>query len=374
MTAPAGLDPAARIAIALPSTDLSPLDGRRVLLDCRWLGIGGAGRATEHLLRGLAELRPPGEWLLWGPRAGDHTWPGARPIVAGHSPLALMGQRDYRAVPSRDLAIYMHQIRPLRRGRSLTLIHDTIPLRHGGSKPKRFAKKAFYMAAASLSTGVLTVSQYSARTIVRDTRTTRNKIRVLRYPVDAALVERVLERRRSMLSVAQALYVGRFDDHKNLHRLILAFARTRLRAHGGTLRLVGGGVQETMDLRAFAARHGITGVAVSGTCSDDELVGLYAESAVLVMPSLEEGFGLPAWEALSCGLPVAASHRGSLPEVVGTAGYLFDPLSLDGMAAAIDDACEGGPREFDVSRAPTAADFAGEVVVAAAAVIKDVAR
>jgi glycosyltransferase involved in cell wall biosynthesis len=55
-----------------------------------------------------------------------------------------------------------------------------------------------------------------------------------------------------------------------------------------------------------------------------------------VIPSLDEGFGFPALEAMSAGVPVIASHRGSLPEVVGDAGSLVDPTNVDALAAAIE--------------------------------------
>ncbi len=56
---------------------------------------------------------------------------------------------------------------------------------------------------------------------------------------------------------------------------------------------------------------------------------------MVVLPSLEEGFGLPAVEAMACGAPVAASNRGSLPEVLGKAGRFFDPTDTENMAETL---------------------------------------
>jgi glycosyltransferase involved in cell wall biosynthesis len=63
---------------------------------------------------------------------------------------------------------------------------------------------------------------------------------------------------------------------------------------------------------------------------------LLEEASMLVLPSLEEGFGIPALEAMTAGLPVVASRRGALPEVVGDAGPLLDPQDDEGFAAAIE--------------------------------------
>ena len=59
---------------------------------------------------------------------------------------------------------------------------------------------------------------------------------------------------------------------------------------------------------------------------------------LLLLPSLDEGFGLPALEAMSAGIPVIVSSAGSLPEVVGDAGAIVDPLDVDGLSAAMERA------------------------------------
>jgi glycosyltransferase involved in cell wall biosynthesis len=71
--------------------------------------------------------------------------------------------------------------------------------------------------------------------------------------------------------------------------------------------------------------------------SGEELAGLYRRAAALVFPSLYEGFGWPPLEAMASGCPVACSNAGSLPEVVGEAARLFDPRSLEDIAAGIVD-------------------------------------
>jgi glycosyltransferase involved in cell wall biosynthesis len=76
-------------------------------------------------------------------------------------------------------------------------------------------------------------------------------------------------------------------------------------------------------------------VTFTGFVPDEDLVLLYNTATMLVVPSKGEGFGLPAVEAMACGLPVAASNRNSLPEVLGDAGLLFDPDSEAAIAASL---------------------------------------
>lgn len=72
-------------------------------------------------------------------------------------------------------------------------------------------------------------------------------------------------------------------------------------------------------------------IFLTGYVDDADLAALYSGARVFVYPSLYEGFGLPALEAMQCGTPVVTSQNSSLPEVVGEAGFLVDPLSIDSL-------------------------------------------
>ncbi|HMC67848.1 MAG TPA: glycosyltransferase family 1 protein, partial [Mycobacteriales bacterium] len=74
----------------------------------------------------------------------------------------------------------------------------------------------------------------------------------------------------------------------------------------------------------------------TGYITDRQLAACYRRSTMLVLPSLYEGFGLPALEAMAHGIPVACSNAGALPELCGEAAALFDPLSVDAIAGAME--------------------------------------
>jgi glycosyltransferase involved in cell wall biosynthesis len=329
-------------------TDPAPaLEGKRIVLDCRWLGLGGAGRVTELLLGELQASPPSGEWVLWGaPARLEHLAFGKATITAGGDPLRLGGQRELVRVPHADATVYPHQIRPLRPGRSVTIIHDTIPLRYGGSRASRRAKRMFFVASARLSTHVLTDSAFSRRRIVEDLGVAPEKISVMAFPQDRERARRIVGARATLGQEERLLYVGRFAPHKNLDRLARAFATTSFAHNGGTLLLVGGSKDEAAQLQARSPES----VEARDGCSEEELDRLLATSSALVLPSLEEGYGLPAFEAVAAGLPVAVSRTGALTDLPPERASFFDPLDETGMAAAIDAATArkaSGPVEFD---------------------------
>ena len=307
----------------------------KVVLDCRWLGLGGAGRVTELLLRELQASPPPGQWTLWGDgdRVAPFAWPGTA-TAAGGNPLRLGGQREFFRIPRGDVVLYLHQIRPLRPGRSITVIHDTIPLRYGGSPASRLVKGTFFRTVGRLSAHVLTDSEESRRRIVEDLGVAPERISVLVFPQDPVRAARIAALRAELGQEERLLYVGRFAAHKNLQRLTRVFPRTAFARGGGRLELVGGWNGEVERLRGRVG----PGIEVRGECSEEELDRLLATSRALVLPSLEEGFGLPAYEAVASGLPVAVSRTGALAELPADHASVFNPLDEDGMAAAIDAA------------------------------------
>jgi glycosyltransferase involved in cell wall biosynthesis len=103
---------------------------------------------------------------------------------------------------------------------------------------------------------------------------------------------------------------------------------------GAQLVLAGSSGPYEAQLRELAARCGVA-VAFVGWVSDAQLEALYARADVFVLPSLQEGFGLPVLEAMGRGVPVACSNSSSLPEVAGDAALLFDPREPAQIADAI---------------------------------------
>jgi len=95
-------------------------------------------------------------------------------------------------------------------------------------------------------------------------------------------------------------------------------------------------------------------VRLSGYVADSDLPALYSQCQAFVFPTLYEGFGMPALEAMACGVPVIGSTAAALPEIIGEAGLLVDPLDVEAIGAAIHRAvsdrdlrsrlAEAGPR------------------------------
>ena len=137
--------------------------------------------------------------------------------------------------------------------------------------------------------------------------------------------------------------------HKNHERLFEAFALLRAERPGLRLVLTGGGHSGAVP----------DGVETRGQVCADELVSLYRRASVLVFPSLYEGFGQPPLEAMACGCPVACSDAASLPEIVGDAARLFDPLSPESIAAAVRDVL-AAPDEWSAKGLARASGFSWE--------------
>jgi glycosyltransferase involved in cell wall biosynthesis len=133
------------------------------------------------------------------------------------------------------------------------------------------------------------------------------------------------------------LFVGTLEPRKNIGGLLEAYARL-LAATPDAPRLVlaGRALEESRDWLTRLESAPFAGKAeYLGYVREDSREGLYKGAALLVLPSFEEGFGLPALEALTVGLPVVASNRGALPEVIGDAGLLVDPTDTEGLAVAM---------------------------------------
>lgn len=134
-----------------------------------------------------------------------------------------------------------------------------------------------------------------------------------------------------------AMFTGSFDARKNHVRLVKAFAKVLPTLDQPCqLVIVGKGLpRQVARLKAIARYHGLAenDLVFVGHVTDVELVALYNLCTLFVFPSLREGFGLPVLEAMSCGIATIGSNRTSVPEVIARADALFDPQSVDDMAA-----------------------------------------
>lgn len=204
---------------------------------------------------------------------------------------------------------------------------------------------------------LLAISETTANDLVRVLGISREKIVVTPLGVDPRFFDiasvrpqRSLSKRReirSKLGIPSGrpiiLYVGGHDERKNIGNLVGIVrdvgAEMRSRGKEAPLLVMAGRMstsQERERLESTLRRHDmVRDTVVLGYVADDELKELYAESALFLFPTLYEGFGLPALEAMAAGLPVVGSNTSSIPEVVGDTGVLFDPLSIEAGAAAV---------------------------------------
>jgi glycosyltransferase involved in cell wall biosynthesis len=229
-------------------------------------------------------------------------------------------------------------------------MHDTLPLSYPELVfPRMSGRLAWRLkesVAARWADRIVTVSEASRRALQDWLGGPDPRIRVITEAADPCFrpqaggpeAEVVLHRYGLRPDERFLLYVGGLSPHKNLLRLVEAFAQVA----GAEVRLVlTGDVHDVFHthvpaIRAAIERHELgQRVILTGFVPDEDLVFLYGRAYALIQPSLLEGFGLPAIEAMACGTPVVSSRTGSLPEVVGEAGVYFDPTDVGSIAGAI---------------------------------------
>jgi glycosyltransferase involved in cell wall biosynthesis len=221
-------------------------------------------------------------------------------------------------------------------------IHDLYFIAYPG-RPRPLRDAALTALArlyARRASAVITVSEASRRDIVARLGLSPARIAVIPSGLGSDFATAALRpehRERYGLGARYVLYVGNFMPHKNLPRLLQAWAMLPADVRA-THRLVLAGGDETgrQGLQVLARSLGIdAGVVFPGFVADADLPALYGGAAAFVLPSLDEGFGLTTVEAMACGAPVIASRRGALPEVVGDAGVLVDPENVALLASAL---------------------------------------
>lgn len=307
----------------------------------------GLGQATLALIREFARGRAEIAVYTGFPQAIDglpvavRRAPAViRPEGGGASHLArlLWIQTALRARVRRDrLDVLLNAVpegllRP--RVPQVTIVHDLIPLAFPREYPRQqLYFRRFVPAVLRQSRAVVANSEATRRDVLSRYGLSPVRVAAIPFGCDASRFRPDGERCRGR-GEAYVLYVGNLLPHKNLARLVEAVAQAgevrRLR-----LLVVGHGRAAAVKaLRQQAAERGVD-LDLRSYVPSAELAALYRGAAVFVLPSLMEGFGLTALEAMASGTPVIASTTSSLPEVVGSAGLLVDPTDARQIAEAI---------------------------------------
>jgi glycosyltransferase involved in cell wall biosynthesis len=245
------------------------------------------------------------------------------------------------------------------RTKRIVTIHDLIADRHPElvfpSRKFKLLWKIKQNLAVRQAHLILTVSEYSKRQIVEYFAVPESRVRVIPEAASAAFnarlrgeeVTQTLQRYQLDPRGRFVLYVGGVSPHRNLRALVDAYHRLSTDPMFSDVKLVLVGDYEgdpfSFDSDYDSLRAEIEQlrlgekVILTGFIEDEALAHLYAAASLLVIPSLEEGFGLPAVEAMTCGTPVISSDRGSLPEIMEDAGRYFDPHRPETMLKLFED-------------------------------------
>ncbi len=330
----------------------------RVAIDIRRAGDFGVGTYIRNVVRALARMDRATHYLLIGqPRHRDEfgSLPEnfelleyAAPPGSFHSHLHLPMLLRRRGVDLLHMPwFYAPAVLPCR---LVLTVHDLSDFHYPPPGPwwvhsarLRFARRALVRASR-----ILAVSHSSQRELARVFGIAENKIEVVYNALDERFSQepvppdagRILE--RLAVNHPFVLYAGNIRPHKNLARLIEAFAVCKAEQRGVPefdslkLLLIGDELAKHPDLRRAVVRsRARDDVRFLGFVPHPVLRVFYSRAQAFLFPSLYEGFGLPPLEAMAHGTPVLTSNVSSLPEVFGDAALLVNPENLFDIARGI---------------------------------------
>jgi len=237
-----------------------------------------------------------------------------------------------------------HYLPPVTNCPSVVTIHDlayeyfpSLFLPRDLYKLKRWTRRAVKQA-----THVIAVSEATKSDLINLYGVADNKITVVYNGYNDQLFSASTKSNRSVLSEfglgkeRYLLFLGTLQPRKNIIKLVQAFRILREGGYQGKLVIagkVGWLAEET--LQVINSSPDKEQIVMTGYVSETTRRTLYQHADVFVLPSLYEGFGVPILEAMASGCPVAASDNSSLPEVVGSAGLLFNPTDPADIARAV---------------------------------------
>jgi glycosyltransferase involved in cell wall biosynthesis len=324
----------------------------RIAIDIRKINEFGVGTYIWNLVRNLAAIDSKNEYLLIGSHRSFHELgPLPRNFMQFYQPEGQGLWRDHVKIPlglrrlKVDLIHVPHHEAPLFNPSKLVVtVHDCVHLLFPQEYSSRFQTYRSYLRTkrvVRVARHVFAVSRSTKQDLLNIYNLPESKISVVHNALDERFAfHHTPEERKHVLERYQLkdpfiLYSGKIRPHKNLHRLIEAFAvlKSELtddeRYRNLKLIIIGDELSKHQYLRLTVVRSGVQqDVRFFGFVPFPILRVFYQCASLFAFPSLYEGFGLPPLEAMANRTPVIASNTSSLPEVLDEAALLVNPENV----------------------------------------------
>lgn len=321
------------------------MNREHVVVDMRFIDAAGIGTYIENVVPAVMRALPDVTFTALGTasRLAEtlRSVPGDVRVVEARARMYSVREQVEisSAIPRAATALWFpHVSLPLVVGRpTMVTVHDAFQLAMPEllrSRLKAFAARRLFGAVRRNATRVVTVSEFSKRELIRLARIPAERITVTHLGIDESWYQPAGPRPHPRPYV---VFVGSIKPHKNVRTLISAY---RAVAAGIPHDLVIVGRRDGMhtpEAGLATALQGIEGrVHFTGYVDKATVQAYVGHAAVLVHPSVYEGFGLTPVEAMAAGCPTIVARAASLPEVCGEATVYFDPSNADELAASLD--------------------------------------
>ena len=339
------------LARALATPEAGVLNDAITLFTSSWKDRPAPALASEMPASvRIVDIKVPVRALVWSWNRLE--WPpvdwlaGAHDVVHSQSPLL---------IPVKDAA-------------QVVTVHDLDFLRHPDQMTAEIRRDypALARSHAARADAVIVSSRYAAGEVARELQLDPSMVHVC--PSGRPSWSDEVRRRRASAGGDHILFMGTLSLRKNVGTLLEAYTRLRARqADTPPLVLAGHRTPASARWEARCQEPPLKGhVEITGYVDTAKRIALYEKAVMLVLPSYEEGFGLPVLEAMACGVPVVISSRGSLPEVAGPAATPIDPDDPEGFANEMHAILAGNPSARIARGIEQAARFSWATCAAAA--------
>ena len=313
----------------------------RILVDCRWIVANNGFASVIKMILKAIDSQEHKFYLLINSNAKNFNFNQYisdsnkfELVIVKSKPFSIMQNFEIPFLIKKYNINIFHTLNydiPLFRFSKFKLIstiHDLIPITNKNLHKRNIIKTLYfeimYRLCAIFSNKIITVSNYSKNEILKYLPCKEDKIRVI---YNSYLPRRIIQLPNSNNSL-QLLFVGSNFEHKNIHVVIEAIKILKDKSKIVNFNIVGGKYKYTKYLESLISKYQLEDqIKILGKVEEKELIKLYCSADIYVFPSLIEGFGIPLLEAMDYGIPVISSNKTVMPEIVGDAGILIEPIA-----------------------------------------------